>query len=271
MKFIFLKSKLSASPSRQVGPNPFRHLLGLLWLSVLSVMAQAEAEEFTDHLSGDIGLGGYYTHSIIRGNRDEFSVLPYLDFDYARVFARVDTMGIRTFKLGNGHLALVGRISQDGFNTDAPILRGLEQRPTSIPLGIGTLQMTPLGAIIINAFHDVRRSNGNLLELIYGGEIDLPRVTFYPLAGAEYQSGEYVRYYYGISAQEAANSLYPAYQPAGTFNKFIGLIADIRLTDEYHLNCHLRRKWLGDAIQLSPIVDQKYLDTAYLSLSYRLK
>ncbi len=235
------------------------------------MVQQANAEEFTQKLDGDLGLGGYYTHSIIRGNPDEFSVLPYLDFDYARMFARIDTLGFRTLKLGNGHLALVGRISQDGFNTNTLMLRGLEKRETPIPLGIGTLQMTPLGAIIINAFHDVRRSNGNLLELIYGGEIDLPRVTFYPLAGAEYQSGEYVRYFYGISAQEAANSHYPTYQPAGAFNQFLGLIADIKLTDEYHLNCHLRRKWLGDAIQHSPIVNQRYQDMGYLSLSYRFK
>ncbi len=84
-----------------------------------------------------------------------------------------------------------------------------------IPLGIGTLQVTPAGAFWINAFHDVRRSNGNLIEVIYGGEIDLPRMTFYPLLGAEYQSAEYVRYYYGVSAQEAAGSHYSLYQPCG--------------------------------------------------------
>ena len=124
---------------------------------------------------------------------------------------------------------------------------------------------------MVNAFHDVNYSKGNLLEAIYGGEIILPRVTFYPLIGAEYQSSEYVRYYYGISTQEAAKSKYATYQPTDSFNPLIGMIADIRLTDEYHLNCQIRRKRLGDAIQLSPIVNHGYLDTAYLTLSYRFK
>jgi outer membrane protein len=257
--------------TQRVSQNPFGHLFGWLGITLLIWMVQAEAEEFTQSVNGDIGLGGYYTRSIIRGKRDDLSVQPYLDFDYGRMFARVDTLGIKTLKMGYGHLELIGRISQDGFSTNTPSLQGLRKRDTSIPMGIGTLQVTPLGAFLINAFHDIHRSKGDWFEVIYGGELDLPRVTFNPLVGAEYQSKEYVRYYYGISAQEAASSQYAAYQPAGAFNGLIGLIVDIRLTDEYHLNCNVRRKWLGDAIHLSPIVSQRYLDTGYLSLSYRFK
>ncbi len=257
--------------AQRVSQNPFGHLFGWLSITLLVGVAQAKAEEFTQRVDGDIGFGGYYTHSIIRGKSDELSVLPYLDFDYGRMFSRVDTLGIKTLKLGYGYLELVGRISQDGFNTNTPSLQGLRKRDTSIPVGIGTLQVTPLGAFMINAFHDVHQSQGDWLEIIYGGEFNLPRVTFYPLVGAEYQSRKYVRYYYGISTQEAASSQYAAYQPAGAFNGLIGLIADIRLADEYHLNFNARRKWLGNATHLSPIVSQRCMDTGYLSLSYRFK
>lgn len=249
----------------------FSHLFGWLGITLLIWVVQAEAEEFTQSLNGDIGLGGYYTSSIIRGKRDELNVLPYLDFDYDRMFVRVDTLGIKTLTLGYGYLELVGRISQDGFSTNTPSLLGLRKRATSIPIGIGTLQVTPLGAFMLNAFHDVRQSQGDWIEVVYGGEFDLPRVTLYPLVGAEYQSRKYVRYYYGISIQEATISQYAAYQPEGTFNGIIGLIADIRLTDKYHLNFDVRRKWLGNAISLSPIVSQRYLDTGCLSLNYRFK
>lgn len=238
---------------------------------MLLATAQAAAEEFPQGIKGDIGMGVYYARSIIRGKGDAVSVLPYGDFEYGRLFARVDTLGIKTLRMGNGYLELAGRISQDGFDTDTPSLQGLGKRETSIPLGIGTLQMTPVGGFLLNAFHDVRQSKGEWVEAIYAGELELQQVTFYPLLGAEYQSREYVRYYYGISAQEAAVSQYALYQPAGSFNDFIGLIADIRLTDDYHLNGYVRRKWLGDAIQNSPIVSQRYLDTGYFSLSYRFK
>ena len=234
-------------------------------------MVQATGEEFSSSLQGDIGLGAYYTRSIVRNSRDVLSMLPYADFDYGRLFARVDTLGVKTLPLGYGHLELIGRITQDGFDTDTPGLKGLESRENSLPLGIGTLQVTPIGGFWINAFHDVRRSQGNWLEATWGGEFTLHRVTFYPLFGAEYQSGNYVRYYYGVSPLEAANSQYAAYQPGGSVNEFAGLIADIGLAEGYHLNCYVRRKWLGDAIRFSPIVNRGYLDTGYIALSYRFK
>jgi MipA family protein len=235
--------------------------------------ASIAAEEFPQSLSGDIGAGVYNMHarSIIRGKSDTASVLPYADFEYGRMFARVDTLGIKTEKMGYGYLELVGRISMDGFNTNTRALQGLNKRKTSIPLGVGTLQETPLGGFMFNAFYDVRESKGHWLEALYAAELDLPPVTLYPLLGLEYQSSEYVRYYYGISAQEAANSQYAVYQPSGARNHFIGLIGDIKLNSEYHLNCYFRRKWLGDSIQYSPIVSQSYLDTSYIALSYRFK
>lgn len=243
------------------------------WLGIMlaMVLMPAKADEFKQRLDGDIGLGAYYTRSIIRSNDNGFNMLPYLDFEYGRLFARVDTLGIKTLKFGYGYLELVGKISQDGFNTSTPVLRGLNNRDTSFPAGIGTLQVTPSGAFIFNAFHDVNRTGGNWLEFIYGGELTLPSVTLNPLIGVEYQSKEYVRYYYGISAQESANSQYAVYHPSGAFNDFAGLIFDFIITDEYHLNIYIRRKWLGNSIQLSPIVSRSYLDTGYFALSYRFK
>ena len=224
-------------------------------------------------MSGDLGMGAYFTHtrSIIRGKGNTGSVLPYADFEYGRMFARVDTLGIKTQKMGYGYLELVGRISMDGFKTNTPALQGLDRRETSIPLGIGTLQETPLGGIMLNAFHDVHKSKGLWFEAIYAAELELSAVTLYPLLGLEYQSKEYVSYYYGISAQEATTSHYAAYQPLGARNHFVGLIGDIKLSDKYHLNCYVRRKWLGDSIQHSPIVSQSYMDTGYIALSYRFK
>jgi outer membrane protein len=244
----------------------------LVWsVAMLLTGAVQAAEEFPQNLVGDIGLGAYSTRSIVRSKGDMLSTLPYADFEYGRLFARVDTFGIKMLPLGYGHLELAGRFSQDGFDTDTPELHGLGKRETSVPLGIGTLQITPVGGIWINVFHDVRSSRGEIAELIWGGEFKLSEVTFYPLLGAEFQSRQYVRYYYGISAQEALSSQYAIYQPGGSLNDFVGLIADIRLTDEYHLNCFIRHKWLGDAIRQSPLVSRGYLDTGYISLSYRFK
>ncbi|MFA5825225.1 MAG: MipA/OmpV family protein [Gallionellaceae bacterium] len=242
-----------------------------LCTALLSGTAQTEATEFKMQIDGDIGLGGYYTRSIVKDNPDALSALPYMDFKYSRMFARIDTFGVKTLEFGYGYLELAGRFSQDGFNTNVPELEGLEKRQNSIPLGVGTLQVTPIGGFMINAFHDINKSQGDVFEMIYGGRLRLPRVTLYPLLGAEYRSKEYVRYYYGISAIDAANSGYAAYEPAGAVTSLIGLIAEVRLTDDYYLNLNVRHRWLGDAIRRSPLVDQRYLDTGYIALSYRFR
>ena len=248
--------------------NPVRTLA---YFCAALLSATASAEEFKAEIVGDIGLGGYYTGSIIRGNQNQTSVLPYVDFNYGRMFARIDTFGIKTLPLGYGHVELVGRFSQDGFDTSAPALAGLANRDNSLLLGIGTLQVTPIGGFLINAFHDANSSRGNLFEVIYGGKVELSKVKLYPLVGMEYRNKGYVNYFYGVSPQEAASSSYAAYQADGATNSLIALIADITLTDEYHLHLYARRKWLGDSIRLSPIVDKSYLDTGYVAVSYRFK
>ncbi|MGB8516946.1 MAG: MipA/OmpV family protein [Gallionella sp.] len=231
----------------------------------------AETEEFSKHIDGDMGVGAYYTRNIVRGKSDLFSVLPYGTFDYDRMFLRIDTLGIKTAKLGYGYVEISGRFSQDGFHADTANLRGLHNRQTSLPIGLGTMQTTPVGAFFINAFHDVHQSNGNLFEAIYAAEFGTPALMVYPLAGAEYQSAEYVRYYYGISAQEAVGGQYAAYQPGGSFNPLLGVLLDVKLTQKYHLNLYARRKWLGNATQSSPIVGTSTLDSSFISLSYRFE
>ncbi len=241
----------------------------LLLIAVFFAAADTHAAEFSDGLDGDIGVGGYYSRAIIRGKSDQFSVLPYGSFDDGRLFARIDTFGVKTLALGYGYVEISGRFSQDGFYADVPNLRGLHDRQGSLPLGVGTLQITPVGAFFLNAFHDVHQSNGNLFEVIYAAEFGTPDLMIYPLAGAEYQSAQYTRYFYGISAQESAASRYAAYQPGGSFNPMLGGMLDVKLTEKYHLNFYARRKWLGNAIQSSPIVSASTLDTAFIALSYR--
>jgi len=229
------------------------------------------ASDLPLRIDGDIGAAAYYTRSIVRDKSEPATVLPYGYFDYGRAFLRIDTFGIKTARIGYGYLELAGRVTLDGFKTDTAGLRGLGNRQNSMPLGIGTFQETPIGGFFINAFHDVGKSRGNLFEAIYVGELKSSRFVFYPQVGAEYLSGQYVGYYYGVSATESTASRYAAYQPGGAFNPFLAVLVDTTLTKDYHLNFYLRHKWLAGAISDSPIVGRKGMDTAFISLSYRFK
>jgi outer membrane protein len=226
-------------------------------------------EVFSKSLKGDVGIAGYSTLGIVDGAPDKLSVLPYLDITYDRYFARVDTFGIKTLKVGYGYLEVITRFNQDGFKTNMPALDGLNERVNSLPVGLGTLQVTPLGGVFFNAFHDINASGGSWIELIYGAKFTASAVVFYPMLGLDYQSANYVNYYYGVSDQEAAISSFSSYKPSAAINAYFGLIADISLRGDWHLNAYLRHKRLDDSIYHSPVVDKRFLDTAYLALSYR--
>lgn len=240
------------------------------WAGIFPALA-VDTAAFKNRPVGDLGLGAFATQSIVRGDDDTLLPLPYAYLDYGRFFARLDTLGVKTFGMGYGFLELVARVNFDGFDTDVPELQGLEKRSHSIPLGIGTFQKTPIGGIFLNAFHDVNDSGGNLFEAIYAAKFMLGGVAFYPQAGVEYRDGKYVSYYYGVTPAEAAASGYPQYEPGGALNPLAALQVEIPVAGNIFLNLYWRHKWLDSSITNSPIVEKSAADTGFVALSYRFK
>ena len=236
-----------------------------------SCLAHAQDAPLTDRLVGDVGGAVYATPSVIRSKNAETKVLPYGYFDYGRFFARVDTLGIKTVKLGYGYLELSGRLSQDGWRANTAQLAGLADRKTPIPLGIGTFQRTPYGAFILNAFIDANKSHGSLLEATYAAEFNAGNWSFYPQLGLEYRSAKYANYIYGVTPAEATASGYAAYKAGASTIPVLGLAVDVPLGGAWVVNMQLRRKWLDAAIANSPLVTRKTQDTGFVALSYRFK
>ena len=234
-------------------------------------LAHAQAAPLTDRIVGDVGGAVYGAQSIIRSKGNDTTVLPYGFFDYGRFSARVDTLGIKTVPIGYGYLELTARISQDGWRADTPVLAGLTDRKTPVPLGIGTFQQTPYGAFIINAFIDANKSHGALVEATYASEFKAGRVSFYPQLGLEHRSAKYNNYLYGVTAAESLTSGYAAYNAGASTVPVLGLAVDVPVTPSWVINLQLRRKWMDGSVTNSPLVNRKTLDTAYVALSYRFK
>jgi len=243
-------------------------LLGLL---LMCGVATAQVAPLPDHLVGDVGAAGYFTQSVIRSKSNETRALPYGFFDYGRFFARVDTLGIKTMKLGYGYLELSGRISQDGWRADTPALAGLSDRKTAIPLGIGTFQETPYGGVFLNAFVDANKSHGTLLEATYAAQFKLGNWSFYPQLGVEYRNAKYTNYFYGVSPAESAASGFAAYNAGSSTTPVLGLAVDVPLGDPWVLSMQFRRAWLDATVRHSPLVSRSTQDTGFIAVSYRFK
>ena len=233
--------------------------------------ARAQAVPIADKLSGDVGAAVYGSRSAIRSKGSDTSVLPYGFFDYGRVFARVDTVGVKTVPVGYGYLELAARISQDGWRANTVQLAGLTDRKTPVPLGLGTFQQTPYGAFFVNAFVDAHASHGALFEASYAAEVKVGRVSFYPQVGLEHRTAKYANYVYGVTPAESAASGYAAYNAGASTTPVLGLGVDVPLGEPWVLSMQIRRKWLDAAVTNSPLVSRKTQDIGFVALVYRFK
>lgn len=266
-----------ADPTHATRQGPGERLPGGLvaWLiaTALSFGAssvRAQDAMPPDRLVGDIGVAAYHTRAIVRDQRDSTRLLPYAYADFGRLFARIDTLGVRLLPLGRGYLELVGRVSFDGFDPASTALHGLGERRDALPLGLGSYQRLPFGGLFLYGFHDFGRSGGHLLEAIYAARLEAGTARFYPQFGIEYRSAGMNRYFHGVSAAEsAAHGTLPTYSPGGGTSPLAALMVQMPLSARVDLFVYGKRKWLSAAISDSPVIGRSHQDLLFAGVSYR--
>jgi outer membrane scaffolding protein for murein synthesis (MipA/OmpV family) len=213
--------------------------------------------------SGDVGIGSITTQGRIRGDHTTTDAVPYLNFDYGPVFARIDTVGVKTLPLGYGNLEIVGQYRGDGYKVSP-----MQRRDDSVPIGLGTMQITPFGAFGLNALYDFGKSNGTLVQARYLAEFPFGRVTIYPELGAEYQNKAYTGYYYGTTGLDDT-ALGRSYSPGAAFNPYFGLLVETKLTDKLYLNAYFKETTLDHTLAKEPFGPPRDRAALLLALAYR--
>ena len=230
---------------------------------IASVALVLAAPVFAQHsdswrLVGDIGAGVNVAPVPTGAQSGQTSAIPYLNADYGPVFARIDTFGVKLLPVGAGSVELLTRVLSDGY-TPRGNAAGAQRRQDSLPVGLGTLQVTAAGAFMLNVYHDAGKSGGNLADAMYAAEFDTGPLALYPQVGVEYRSSAYVRYFDGT----------PSSSPGAASSPFAALFAEMHVGGRWYVDVNLRRSWLGNAIRSSPLVGRSTLDSGLLALSYR--
>lgn len=221
-------------------------------------------------LIGDVGVGMSAPSQAGRAQADRPAAFPYANFDIGPAFARIDTFGVKLAPAGAGSVELLTRVLEDGY-TPAAGHGALGRRKASLPLGVGTLQTTPVGAFMVNGYRDVGKSGGGLVDLMYAAEIEHGALALYPQLGLEYRSAAYVRYYHGVTPLEGQRAGLAAYTPGAASNLYAALFFELRLSEPYYLVGNLRRTWLASAVGNSPLVGRHTVDSGLVALAYRFK
>ncbi|QWD72383.1 MipA/OmpV family protein [Polynucleobacter sp. UB-Raua-W9] len=229
-------------------------------------------DSLPDHIVGDIGAAVYTSNLRIGTEGTQSLALPYAFFDYQRFFVRIDEVGIKTVKMGYGYLEVIGKINLDSYKVKSPFNGTSINRSDPIPLGIGSFQETPIGGFFVNAYHDFGKSKGALYEFLYFAELETyQKIIVYPQVGVERQSSQYANYYYGINPGESQLTGYSAYSAPATNNLLAGLMVEIPVVDNWYVNLYGKRKWMGNGVNNSPVMNRSFQDNLFVALAYRFK
>jgi len=220
-------------------------------------------------LQGDLGLGAFAKRSFVVGREDRTSLLPYGYATWGRLFLRVDTFGVETWRFGYGALEFVGRIDLENSTNTQSDFSSLFKGENAVPIGLGTFQRLPWGGLFAHVFQDVGASRGQLAEVRYAAKLGVSRLVLYPQVAVEWRSASFNHTYYGVEPGNGQGL--PAYNSGASVNPVLALAGEWRLTGVWFLNFQLRRKWLASSVADSPRVQRGTLDDGYLAVSYRFK
>lgn len=240
-----------------------KHTLGILWIAAASAQAQTA---LPDRFVGDVGGMLTSSQALVQGASSSPRALPYVYGDYGRFYARVDTLGVKTLPMAQGHLELAARVSTEGYKAHKTAFSSAGDRAAPVPLGLGTFQRTALGGVFAYVFHDAT-SGGQLLELTWAGKLAMGPATVYPQLGLEHRTAAYVQHLYGVSAAQSSAGL-PSYQAGASTVPVLSLNATVPLQGPWALQIQTRyRAWDG-AVRNSPLVDRSGQISGYAALTY---
>jgi outer membrane protein len=258
------------SMSRSIRP-----VIGCWWLALglgaslfLGAQEPAASSRTEWTLQGDLGLGAFAKQSHVVGRENGTSLLPFGYATWGRLFWRVDTLGIETWRFGHGALELVGRIDlENSTNTQGD--SGLFKRENAIPVGLGTFQRTSWGGLFAHVYQDVGASRGQTAEVRYAARLAVSSFVLYPQVAMEWRSASFNQTYYGLAPGNSQGL--PVYHSGASVNPVLAVAGEWPITGAWVLNAQVRRKWLAASVADSPRVRRGTVDDGYLALSYRFK
>lgn len=150
--------------------------------------------------------------------------------------------------------------------SDSPVFDGMDDRTFSLAGGAGLEYMPSFLKFRLSAEHDVLGIN-NGYESLAGVSLRLPLkgVLIEPGIALNYQSSNYVNYYYGVETSEAREGR-PAYSPSGVLNQDFSVALATRKLFGGMTRFQITYTQYGDEIADSPLTDRD--DSLGLSLTF---
>lgn len=220
-----------------------------------------------DHLS--IGFGVAWATSPFKGVDDEILPFPDISYQNGNFFMGFEELGYTVYSQETCAISLLGSWrSADYDSDDSSFLKGMEDRDLAIEAGAMITMETFLGDIGISALSDVSgKHKGQTISAQYSIGIGDKGWGIEAVAGVSWQSEKVVDYYYGVRRSEVRNDR-AYYKGKSTFSPSIGINGIVEIYGNLALQAGLNCEFLGSGITDSPLIEDDYVLSSSLSLSY---
>jgi MipA family protein len=229
-------------------------------LASLLALNAARADELFPALRKEpirwgLGVGALVEDEGYRGIGSETEPVPALVFQHDRWRIFLPQAEFRV--IGNERTALSLRADYrfDGFEAaDGPIFEGMAERKGALSVGIAGRHAVGAGELSFDFVRATSSERGMRGGLYYTHPFSFGRLQLLPRVGLEYFDADFVRYYYGVRAEEARADR-PFYEGDATLNVDTGVDVHYNLSRRHSLIGSVKYRIFGSEIKDSPLVD----------------
>lgn len=226
----------------------------------------------SDDVSLQLGAGLATSTSPYKGISSVTMPLPDIELSYKSAFIEGITMGYNFYDTPSLQVGVVLVPTLLGYKSkDSDFLSGMDNRHISLESGLRMNYNFDNSFLTSTLSHDISdTTDGYTLTASYNYTfLKTTHSTLSLYAGLEYLSDKKSDYYYGVKDKEATLAR-PSYHADEALNPYIGLTEIYAITKQWTLVGTLEYKQLDSTIYKSPIVDDQYQVTGFLSIVYKL-
>lgn len=245
----------------------FGIVLGLATTGTLAEEMQQESQ--LKKAEWFVGAGAIVVSKPHIGVDAKIYPVPLFGYEGERAYLRGVMAGYRLFKGERWSLGPVLRPRFEGYEaSDSSALAGMSDRDPSLDAGAEWSWRADWGLIGVSLVTDVLgKHHGQELEFSYTAMFPYGGFDFIPSVAARWRSSNLVDYYYGVRAEEETADR-SAYEPGDTIAPLVRLMVRRKLSEKWSALGAAQYEWLGSEITDSPIVEDDYVVSFMLGLTY---
>ena len=202
-------------------------------------------------------------------NDNSVDVIPLYLYEGEWLFARGTSIGVHIFNNDWLQVDAIASYRFDRLEPDAnDYFKGLDEREQTVDAGFSLTLKNDWGLLSTTWLSDtMSHHNGDEVDVTYRYPWRSGRWSLSPFVSYIYQNSHLADYYYGIDVEEALADR-PVYRAGSTGFWRAGVNTSYQLSEHLIVYSNIAFQQVDSEVYNSPLVDEKYLNTAVLGFAY---